>query len=68
MTMLRVRPSGWAYLTRRDVFLRRFLEPGCMADEQTLQVTGSRVRQLTRGTPSEVPVPRKTISLFAGLI
>ena len=64
MTILRVRPSGCAYLTRREVFLRRFFEPGCMADGHTLQVTGSMVRQLTRGTPSEVPVPRKTISLF----
>lgn len=47
-----------------DVFRRRFRDPGRMAELHTPQITGSRVRQLTRGTPSEVPVPRKMTVLL----
>ena len=47
-----------------EVLRRRFFEPGVTESAHTSHVTGSFVRQLTRGTPSDVPVPRNMISLF----
>ena len=42
----------------------RFFEPGRIASVHTGHVGGSAVRQVTRGMPSDVPVPRNmTIAL-----
>ena len=42
----------------------RFFEPGRIASVQTVHVGGSAVRQVTRGMPSEVPVPKNITVAF----
>ena len=51
-----------------DVLRRRFGEPGLIASGQTLHWLSGFVRHDTRGTPSDVPVPRKTILDFTAEI
>ena len=52
-----------------EVLRLRFLEPGRIASVQTAHVGGFAVKHVTRGMPSEVPVPRKmTSALFFSLL
>ena len=44
---------------------RRFLDPGRIASVHTGQVGGSAVKHVTRGIPSDVPVPRNMTVAFA---
>ena len=55
---------GCSYRIKIEVLRRLFFEPGFTESAHTSHVAGSFVRQLTRGTPSDVPVPRNMISLF----
>ena len=50
-----------------EVLRLRFLDPGRMASMQTGHVGGSAVRHVTRGIPSDVPVPMKMTSAVLGL-
>ena len=48
-----------------EVLRRRFFDPGRIASVQTAHVGGLAVKHVTRGMPSDVPVPRKmTSALF----
>jgi hypothetical protein len=47
-----------------DVLRRRFGDPGLIASGHTGQLLSGSVRHETRGTPSEVPVPKNTIFEF----
>jgi hypothetical protein len=55
-------PDGVAWRRRMDVLRLLFRFPGSAALVQTVQVLEGLVRQLTRGMPSLVPVPRKMSS------
>ena len=52
-----------------EVLRLRFFEPGRIASVQTTHVGGFAVKHVTRGMPSDVPVPRKmTSALFFSLL
>ena len=62
--MLLVRSSLNLRWISNDVLRRRFGEPGLTASGQTGQSLSGFVRHETLGTPSDVPVPRKTMRDF----
>jgi len=62
--MFETRPDGSSRWIRIDVLRRRFGDPGFIASGHTTQVLSGFVRHDTRGTPSEVPVPKNTIRDF----